>query len=131
MRGVIITGGRSRVVAGAFLAAAVGILMTGCDGSGRGRTASLPSSGFYGQSVYYRCDDGGSFRAIIDSGASEAVVELGEDRHTLKRAGSSRAGEVYSDGTIRLTIAADGRAHLIVRPGTEMTSCAPLISSGN
>lgn len=109
----------------------MGLLMAGRDGSGRERTVSLPSGGFYGQSVYYRCDDGLSFRATVNSGANEAVVELGEDRYTLKRAGSSRAGEVYSDGTMRLTIAADGRAHLIVRPGTEMTACEPLLSSGN
>lgn len=104
--------------------------MAGCDG-GRGRSVSLPSGGFYGQSILYRCNDGLSFRAVIDSAAHSAVVQLGEDSYTLKRAGSSRAGEVYSDGTMRLTIAADGRAHLIVRPGTEMTSCEPMIASGN
>ncbi len=114
-----------------FLVAAVGTLMAGCDGGGRGGTVSLPSGGFYGQSIYYRCEDGWSFRAAIDTAARHAVVQLGEESFTLKRAGSSRAGEVYSDGTMRLTIAADGRAHLIVRPGTEMTACEPLIASGN
>jgi hypothetical protein len=114
-----------------FLSLAVGTLMTGCDGGGRGGNVSLPSGGYYGQSIYYRCEDGLSFRAIIDTAARHAVVELGEDRYTLKRAGASRAGEVYSDGTMRLTVAADGRAHLIVRPGTEMTACEPLIASGN
>lgn len=114
-----------------LLVAAMGIAMTGCDGSGRGRTVSLPSGGFYNQQVLYRCSDGLGFRATIDSAARRAVVQLGEDSYTLKRAGSSRAGEVYTDGTMRLTIASDGRAHLIVRPGTEMTSCEPLISSGN
>jgi hypothetical protein len=104
--------------------------MAGCDG-GRGRTVSLPSGGFYGQSVFYSCSDGGSFRAVIDNAAQHAVVQLGEDSYTLKRAGTSLAGEVYSDGTMRLTIAANGRAHLIVRPGTEMTSCEPFIASGN
>lgn len=113
------------------LAVAMGTLMAGCDGGGRGGTVSLPSGGFYGQSIYYRCEDGLSFRAVIDTAARHAVVELGEDRYTLKRAGVSRAGEVYSDGTMRLTVAADGRAHLIVRPGTEMTACEPLIASGN
>ena len=114
-----------------LLGLAMGTLMAGCDGGGPRGTVSLPSGGFYGQSVFYRCSDGWSFRAVIDSAAHSAVVQLGEDSYTLKRAGSSRAGEVYSDGTMRLTIAADGRAHLIVRPGTEMTSCEPMIASGN
>ena len=114
-----------------LLSLAMGTLMAGCDGDGRAGSVSLPSGGFYGQSVFYSCSDGWGFRAVIDSAARHAVVQLGEDSYTLKRAGSSRAGEVYSDGTMRLTIAADGPAHLIVRPGPEMTSCEPMTASGN
>lgn len=115
----------------ALLVAAVGTLMAGCDGGGRERTVTLPSSGYYGQQVLYRCSDGLSFRAVIDSSARNAVVQLGEDSYTLRHAAMSRAGEVYTDGTMRLTIEPNGRAHLVVRPGTEMISCEPLIASGN